>query len=63
MRVMVDSGGGAQHDWKEKMSGLMMATSRVRTAIVALPIAIVTSWVLYGRLVKGEERKSVPSQG
>ncbi|KAF8541620.1 hypothetical protein BDD12DRAFT_828550, partial [Trichophaea hybrida] len=33
------------------------AERRVRTAIIALPIAIVTSWVLYNRLVQGEERK------
>lgn len=37
-----------------------METRRVRTAIVALPIAIVTSWVLYNRLVKGDERKRFP---
>jgi hypothetical protein len=34
-----------------------MKECRVRTAIIALPIAIVTSWVLYNRLVNGEERK------
>ncbi|KAA8894001.1 hypothetical protein FN846DRAFT_904893 [Sphaerosporella brunnea] len=36
------------------------AERKVRTAIVALPIAIVTSWVLYNRLIKGEERKTLP---
>ncbi|KAI5844528.1 hypothetical protein DFP73DRAFT_584966 [Morchella snyderi] len=33
------------------------AERRVRVMIIALPIAIVTSWVLWNRLVKGEERK------
>lgn len=35
---------------------------RVTTAIVALPIAIVTSWVLYQRLVLGKERKVLVSK-
>ncbi|KAI5808509.1 hypothetical protein DFH27DRAFT_539494 [Peziza echinospora] len=33
------------------------AERKVRLIIIALPIAIVTSWVLYKRLVEGEERK------
>ncbi|CCX12547.1 hypothetical protein FPQ18DRAFT_384367 [Pyronema domesticum] len=41
------------------------AERKIRTAIVALPIAIVTSYVLYQRIFKGEERKkfsdAVPS--
>ncbi|KAF8471782.1 hypothetical protein BDZ91DRAFT_716532 [Kalaharituber pfeilii] len=40
------------------------AERRVRTAIIALPIALVTSWVLWKRLVQGEERRklAIPSQ-
>ncbi|RPA97357.1 hypothetical protein L873DRAFT_1809897 [Choiromyces venosus 120613-1] len=33
------------------------AYRRVRTVVVMLPIAIVTSYVLYQRVVLGEERK------
>ncbi|KAL7268321.1 hypothetical protein RUND412_009060 [Rhizina undulata] len=33
------------------------AERKVRMIIVALPIAIVTSWFLYNRLVNGEEQK------
>jgi len=36
---------------------------RVTLAIVALPIAIVTSWVLYQRLILGEERKHLVRPG
>ncbi|TKA77544.1 hypothetical protein B0A49_02771 [Cryomyces minteri] len=33
------------------------AARRITLAMVALPIAIVTSWVLWNRVLKGEERK------
>lgn len=35
------------------------AARRVTLAMVAAPIAIVTSWVLYERLVLGHERKEI----
>ncbi|PMD17172.1 hypothetical protein NA56DRAFT_281167 [Hyaloscypha hepaticicola] len=37
--------------------------NKVTMAIVAMPIAIVTSWVLYERLVLGEERKNLVKPG
>jgi len=32
----------------------------VTGVIVALPVAVVTSWVLWERLVEGKEQKKVP---
>ncbi|KAF8442754.1 hypothetical protein BGX38DRAFT_1201068 [Terfezia claveryi] len=35
------------------------AERRVRTVIIAVPIALMTSWVLWKRFVLGEKRKSL----
>lgn len=57
--------GGEREEHTIQIQLLINLLSRIRTAIVALPIAIVTSYVLYQRIFKGEERKkfsdAVPS--
>ncbi|OJD36778.1 uncharacterized protein BKCO1_900074 [Diplodia corticola] len=50
-------------DWKpvEPLQARYKPAARRWTmAIVAMPIAIVTSWALYDRLVLGKERKEMP---
>ncbi|KAI9732725.1 MAG: hypothetical protein M1818_007459 [Claussenomyces sp. TS43310] len=47
----------AAADRRELPPNYKPVARKVTLVIVALPIAVVTSWVLYQRLVKGEERK------
>ncbi|KAF2089195.1 hypothetical protein K490DRAFT_55786 [Saccharata proteae CBS 121410] len=59
----ISAAGPRVEAWKEVQplpARYRPAARRVTSALVALPIAIVTGWVLYDRLVLGKERKVMP---